>query len=251
MGSVQTSILILTLLVATVLVGRSVRRRLPDDHLGSESRDAVKLAVGLVSTMTALLLGLLVGSAKGTYDTLRTEVIQMGGQIAYLDRILTAYGPEAAEVRALFRDTVTEQTHHMWPQEGETPRQLAPDGSSGHRIFSIVQGLSPRDDTQRGLKALATTLAASLGQLRALLVSQAAPSIPAPLLVAVALWLLVVFFFFSLLAPPNATTVVALITASVSVAAAIFLIMELDQPFSGVITISSEPVMTAIRHFSK
>jgi hypothetical protein len=90
MNSAQTSIVILLSLVATVLVGRSARRLLPENHLSTESRDAVKLAMGLVSTMTALLLGLLVGSAKGTYDTQRTEIIQMAAQVAYLDRVLTA-----------------------------------------------------------------------------------------------------------------------------------------------------------------
>jgi hypothetical protein len=251
MTSTQTSILMLTCLVATVPVGRIVRRRLPDPHLSLESRDAVKLAMGLVSTMTALLLGLLVGSAKGTYDTQRTEVIQMAAQVAFLDRVLAAYGPEAAEARARFQESVAEQAHLMWPAEVGARARVPSDVSAGDRIFSVVQGLSPHDDTQRGLKAQATTLSVSLGQLRVLLMAQSAPSIPRLLLAAVGWWLVVVFLFFSLLAPPNATTATALIAAAVSVAGAVFLIMELDQPLGGVINIPSEPMMRVLSQFHR
>jgi hypothetical protein len=250
MNSAQTSILMLSSLVATVLAGRGLRRHLPENHLSTESRDAVKLAMGLVSTMTALLLGLLVGSAKGTYDTQRTEIIQMGAQVAYLDRVLTAYGPEAAEARGQFRGAVIDQAHSLWPETRGSRAQLAPQASAGDRVFSAVQGLSPRDDTQRSLKAQATTLALGLGQLRVMLLAQAAPSIPRPLLIAVGWWLVVTFLFFSLLAPPNATTAVALVAAAVSVAVAIFLIMELDQPLGGMISIPSEPVMNTLSHFT-
>jgi hypothetical protein len=251
MNNTQTSLLILTGLVATVPVGRIVRRRLPDPHLSSESRDGVKQAMGLVATMTALLLGLLVGSAKGTYHTQRNEVIQMAAQVAFLDRVLAAYGPEAAEVRARFQDSVTEQAHLLWPNAVGERARLPFDVSAGDRIFSLVQGLSPRDDAQRGLKAQATTHAVGLGQLRVLLTAQSAPSIPRPLLAAVALWLVVIFLSFSLLAPPYATTATAFIAAAVSMAAAIFLIMELDQPLGGVIRIPSEPMMRALSEFKK
>lgn len=88
MNSTLTAILLFTALVAVVLLGRSVRRYLPDHHLSADSKDAVKLAMGLVATMTALLLGLLVSSAKGTYDTQRTEVIQMAAKVTSLDRPL-------------------------------------------------------------------------------------------------------------------------------------------------------------------
>ncbi len=100
MNTALTSLILLLSLVTMILLGRKVRRHLPDDHLNAESKDTVKLAMGLVATMTALLLGLLVSSAKGTYDTQRTEVILMASKVAFLDRALTTYGPEAAGVRA-------------------------------------------------------------------------------------------------------------------------------------------------------
>ena len=101
--------------MGAVLVGRAIRGLLPEAHLATESKDAVKLAMGLVATMSALVLGLLVSSAKDAYDTQRTEVIQMAGKVTFLGRVLAAYGPEAAGVRAQFHDTVRKQFNKCGP----------------------------------------------------------------------------------------------------------------------------------------
>jgi hypothetical protein len=251
MNTTLTPVILLSCLVAAVLLGSRVRRHLPDHHLSAESKDTVKLAMGLVATMTALLLGLLVSSAKGTYDTQRTEVIQMAAKVAFLDRVLTTYGPEAAEARAQFRNAVAETVRRMWPDAAGEQAQLLPNAQGGDAVYGSIQALSPRDDLQRGLKAQAAGLALELGQLRMLLLAQMVPSIPPPLLVAVVCWLVVIFLGFSLLAPPNATTTLALISAAVSVAGAVFLIMELDHPLGGMIRISGEPMRNALNHFAK
>src|SRR5438093_1434458 len=100
MNTTLTALIVFGCLVGAVLLGRALRRLLPEDHLAADSRDTIKLAMGLVATMTALVLGLLVSSAKGAYDTKRSEVIQMAAKVAFLDRLLSLYGPEAAEARA-------------------------------------------------------------------------------------------------------------------------------------------------------
>src|SRR5213078_2957282 len=111
-------------LVGAALLGRRVRRYLPENHLSADSKDAVKLAMGLVATMTALVLGLLVSSAKGTYDTARSEVIQMAAKIAFLDRVLALYGPEAAEARGELRAAVAAAVQRLWPTDRNRPGQL-------------------------------------------------------------------------------------------------------------------------------
>ncbi len=102
------SVILFVVLVGAAFLGRRVRRYLPEDHLSADSKDAVKLAMGLVATMTALVLGLLVSSAKGTYDTARSEVIQMTAKVAFLDRVLALYGPETADARGELRTAVTD-----------------------------------------------------------------------------------------------------------------------------------------------
>jgi hypothetical protein len=248
MNSALISAIVLSSLVAMVLLGRSVGRHLPDDHLSGDSRDTVKLAMGLVATMTALLLGLLVSSAKGTYDTQRTEVIQMAAKVAFLDRVLTAYGPEAVEARARFRVAVTDAVHRMWPDEAGARAQLAPNAPEGDSVYAAIEALSPRDDLHGGLKTQALTLSVDLAELRVLLLAQSMSSVSKPMLIAVVSWLAILFLSFSLIAPPNATTGVALVAAAFSVTVAVFLILELDQPMGGMIQVSSEPMRNALQH---
>jgi hypothetical protein len=251
MNTTLTAILFLGCLIGVVWLGRSVRRHIPEHHLSADSKDAVKLAMGLVATMTALLLGLLISSAKASYDTQRSEVIQMAAKVAFLDRVLVLYGPEAADARAHFHDAVAEAVRRMWPEAAGSPVQLRPTGQEGDEVYFAIQRLLPRDEPQRGLKAQAALLATDLGQLRALLLAQSVPSISKPLLIAVVSWLAILFLSFSIIAPPNATTGLALVAAAFSVTVAVFLIVELDQPMNGVIRISGEPMRNALNHLAK
>jgi hypothetical protein len=248
--AVITAILFLCL-VGVALLGRRVRRYLPEDHLSADSKDAVKLAMGLVATMTALLLGLLISSAKGTYDTVQSEVMQMASKVAFLDRVLVFYGPEAATARGACRDAVAEAVRRMWPGERGGPAQLAPNEQMGDAFYAAVHRLSPHDDSQRALKAEVVALMVDLGQLRSLLQAQAIPSISRPLLIALVSWLVVIFFGFSVVAPPNATTTLALVASAFSVACAVFLILELDHPLAGLIRIPSEPMINVLNHLAK
>jgi Protein of unknown function (DUF4239) len=245
------AVVLFVCLVGAALVGRCVHRYLPEAHLSADSRDAVKLAMGLVATMTALVLGLLVSSAKGTYDTARSEVIQMAAKVAFLDRVLTLYGPEAAQARGELHDAVVDSVRRIWPTDQGGLTQLAPNQQAGDAVFVTVQQLSPHDDAQRALKGQVTTLMADLGQLRLLLVAQSIPSISKPMLIILISWLVVIFFGFSLIAPPNATTMLALVASAFSVACAIFLILELDQPFGGLIHITSAPLINVLNLLAK
>ncbi len=232
-------------LLAAVWGGMRIGRLLPEHHLSGDTKDAVKLAMGLVATMSALLLGLLVSSAKNSYDTTRGEIIQMAAKVAFLDRLLAAYGPDAAEVRSQFHATVEKAIQEIWPSDGSAA-QLAPNVPAGDSVYAGLQALVPKDDTQRTIKAQAASLAVELAQLRSLLYAQSVPSISKPMLVVVVSWLVVIFLSFSLVSPPNATAALALTVAALSVSGAIFLILELDHPFGGLIQISSEPMQNAL-----
>jgi hypothetical protein len=121
----------------------------------------------------------------------------------------------------------------------------------GDALYLSIQKLSPHDDAQRALKTQIAALIVDLGQLRSLLVAQSIPSISKPMLLILLLWLVVIFFGFSLIAPPNATTMLALVASAFSVAGAIFLILELDHPFGGLIHIPSEPLINMLDHLGK
>lgn len=201
--------------------------------------------------MSALVLGLLVSSAKGAYDTERSEVIQMASKVAFLDRVLAAYGPEAAGVRAQFRDNVGEGIGQIWPGEIRRPANAAPNTQAGNVLYRDIQRLSSQNDTQASLKSQAASLAMDVAQIRSLLAAQSVPSISKPMLIILVLWLVIIFLGFSVLAPPNATTLLALTVSALAVSGAIFLILELDEPFGGLIGISSEPMLNALHQIEK
>src|SRR5438876_10318541 len=216
MNTTLAALIVFGCLVGAILLGRALRRLLPEDHLTADSRDTIKLAMGLVATMTALVLGLLVSSAKGAYDTKRSEVIQMAAKVAFLDRVLGLYGPEAAEARAGIHEAVQEAVRQMWPEEAGVPAHLAPDTRAGNAVYSAIEGLSPHDDTQRKLKDQATTLATDIAQLRSLLVAQSVASISKTMLIILVAWLVVVFLGFSVLASTNAAFVFFLIFSALA-----------------------------------
>jgi hypothetical protein len=238
-------------LAGVTLLGRRVSRYLPEDQLSADSKDAVKLAMGFIATMTAVLLGLLITSAKGNFDTEQSEVMQMASKVAFLDRVLTLYGPEAADARLELRDVVADGVRRMWPAKRSDRVQSAPNEQVGDAFYVAIHRLSPHDDSQRALKTEVATLMVDIGQLRSLLQAQSIPSVSKPLLIALVSWLVVIFFGFSLVAPPNATTTLALVASAFSVACALLLILELDHPFAGLIRIPSEPMNNVLNHLAK
>jgi hypothetical protein len=251
MGSFTTACIVTVTLVIAYLLGRWLRPLLSADQLSADSKDAVKLAMGLVATMSALLLGLLVSSAKSNYDATRGQVIQMAAKITFLDRVLSLYGPEADSARHAFRDVVVDAARRIWPEDSVATADLAPNVQAGDAFFKEMQALEPKNDGQRALKAQAMSIAVELGELRMLLQAQSIPSVSTMMLVVVVCWLVVIFFASSLLAPPNAMTGLALVAAAGSVAGALFLILELDTPFAGMLHLPSAPILAALSHIAR
>jgi Protein of unknown function (DUF4239) len=247
MNAEVVPVISLLLLIAAVFVGM----RVSEERLSTSTRDTVKLATGLVATMSALVLGLLVSSAKSSYDTVRNEVIEMSAKSVFLDRVLAGYGPETAQVRALLREAINENISRMWPTESGRPADLTPITEAGNAVYLAIQNLAPKDDIQRSLKTEASNVAFDVGKIRTLLVAQSIPSVSKLMLVVLISWLVIIFFSFSMLAPTNAPAVAALVVSALSVCGAIFLILELDRPFGGMIGISSEPMRKALSQLAK
>ena len=245
------ALILFVVLVVVILLGRRLRRVLPAEHLSAESKDAVKLALGLIGTMTAILLGLLISSAKGAFDNTQSEVIQMAAKVALLDRVLTLYGPETAETRRALRDAIADGVRRTWPAERSGPVRLEPNPQMGDAVYVAISRLAPRDDAQRALKTEAANLMVQLAEIRALLQAQAVSSVSKPLLIALMIWLVVIFLGFSLLSPANATTTLALFVGAFSVACAVFLILELNYPFAGVVRVPSDPMIKTLDHLTK
>ena len=232
-------------ILGMTLLGMRLHAALPDQQLSPETKETVRLGMGLVATMTALLLGLLIATAKGSYDAQRSQVIQMAGRVGYLDRVLTLYGPETAEIRQLLRATTAGMVQKLW-SDGTLPEaQAGPAISEAQAVFSSIHKLTPQNDEQRALKAQALDTVTDIAKTRWLLAAQADTSIPMPLLIIVVVWLAIIFLSFGLFAPTNKIVIVTMIIVSLLVSSALFLILELDRPFDGVIQVSSAPLRNA------
>jgi hypothetical protein len=250
MGSLGISAIVLCCVFGGALLGMCLRARVPADHLGQDSKDVVKLGMGLIGTMAALVLGLMVGSAKSSYDSQKNALTQMSAKIILLDRALAHYGPESAESRELLRGTVTTMLAQIWSDEAPGSDKLAPK-MAGEVLFDKLQGLSPKNDTQRQLQNQALSMVIDIGQTRWLLFQQSGSAISTPLLIVLVFWLSIIFGSFGLLAPVNATTVFTLLLCAIAVSGAIFLIFELDTPFEGLLQIPNTPLRNALVHLGK
>jgi hypothetical protein len=229
-------------------LGMFLRNRLPGHHLSGDTKDVVRLGTGLIGTMAALVLGLLIASANSTYETQSGQVRQLTANIALLDVTLAQYGRETDSVRNLLRRVVATLADRIWRENGaDSGKQEAFEANAAAlSFFDEILKLSPQNDAQRTLQARAIDASNDLAKTRLLLFANAGGSIPLPFLVILIFWLTLIFASFSLFADNNATTIAAFGLFALSASAAIFLILELSQPFTGLMMISSEPLRNAL-----
>ncbi len=249
MSPVTVSCIVFACIFGGTLLGMILRAVLPERHLSPESRDVVKLGMGLIGTMTALVLGLLIASAKSSFDTQRNGLAQLAANMILLDRALAHYGPESKDAREMLRASVADMLEHTWSQESPRSGQAEPKLRTEGRyegLFERIQDLAPKNDAQRALQAQALKTGADIAQMRWLMFAQKGSSIPTPFLVVMVCWLTLILASFSLFAPSNPTVFITLLVCALAVSSAVFLILELDRPFGGMIQISSAPVRDAL-----
>jgi hypothetical protein len=252
MSSLAIASIVFACVFGSGVIGLFLRTALPEHHLSDNSTGVVKLGAGLIATLAALVLGLLIASAKTYYDKIGDEVIQSAATVIQLDRALARYGPETKEARTLLR-TAFASAVEVISSGGARLAKL----DSSERLARTEQfqdklwELAPRNDAQRAFQSRAAELSNELQRMRWLLIQQGEGSIPTPFLVVLVLWLAIIFAGFGLLSPRNATVVTTLIVCALSVSGAIFLIEEMNQPLDGVMKISSAPLRNALAHLGQ
>jgi hypothetical protein len=247
MSALTLSGIIFLLTTAGIFLGTLLRRTLPEHHLSDATKDVVRLGVGLIATIAALVLGLLIAAAKGSFDTQTGQVRQITANLILLDNILAQYGPEARPVRADIRRTVDPFADRLWREkEAGTSGPFETDGTA-EQVNLEIHNLSPHDDLQRSLQARAVQIGNDLAQVRFLLFAESENVVPRPFLAVLAFWLVIIFASFSLFSPLNVTVFTCLFLFSLSAACAIYLILELSRPFTGLMMISSAPLRNALQ----
>src|SRR5450631_61057 len=251
MNSIAVRVIVFACVFGGAVCGILLGRILPQDHLSPDSKEAVRLGMGLVATMAALVLGLLVSSAKSFFDAQNAELAQISAKVILLDRLLSHYGQETKEVRDLLRGIVADGIDATWPQERIRSSRVGAPSTEPENFVAQIQALSPLDDRQRSIQTLALSMAVGLLQTRWLMYEQQAGAVSMPILAILVFWLTAIFISFGLFAPRNATVITALFVAGLSVSGAIFLILELYAPFGGVIEISSAPLRSTLEQLGK
>jgi hypothetical protein len=232
-----------------VLFGMYMRRVLPEAHLREDTKQVVGLGMGLIGTLTALLLALVTSSAKETFDFEGSQLRQAAVDVLMLDRALADYGPETAGIRSSLRLGLERRLRQTWPESGEpdpsTPESVASDPGP-YRLVAGIRSLSPHTELQRELQTQALKQIGEVLKARWILFEGTSATMPLPFVVIIVCWLTVIFASFGLYAPGNATAIVVLVICALSVAGSIFLILELDTPFSGFMKVSGEPLRLAL-----
>ena len=254
MSALATAAIIFACVFGSALVGMMLCSALPEHHLSGESRDVVKTGMGLVATMAALVLGLLVASAKSAYDAQKDGLDELAANITLLDNVLEQYGAQAREPRESLRRVVTAAVERLWPADGSRVGTLGPAQTmaGGRSLYSQILALSPTNGAQSALQSQALQIATGLGHERLLLIAhRASVSSSVVFLVVLSFWLVVLFGSFGLFAPRNPLVVAALMVSALSVAGAIYLTLELAQPFGGLMSISGAPLRNALAHLGE
>jgi hypothetical protein len=241
-------LLTLACVYAGALAGLRLQRRLPEHHLRDDSKDVVRLVSGLLATLSALVLGLLIASAKGAYDQVSDGIRQSAAKVVVIDRLLGEYGPEAKPARAQLKLHYAQRFAQLFPDR-RSPGNVTdtlPDSSSLDAFVASLRALSPENDAQRHALSRIRQLVDDLTMERWLTFEKAHSSVPPGLLVVLVSWLAVMFASFGLFAPRNATALTALFIGALAVSTSIFLIEEMNRPFEGWIALSADTMGTTL-----
>jgi hypothetical protein len=240
------SCVIFALTLGGIVLGALLRTTLPQHHLSKESQDVVRLGAGLVATIAALVLGLLIAAAKGSFDTQSGQVKQITADIILLDALLEQYGPDALPIRVEMRNAIGPLADRLWHEKPAAAAAPFAMNAKAEGVYIAIQALSPKNDLQRSLQARAAQISTDLAQTRLLLFVESDSAIPAPFIAILAFWLIIIFASFSLFAALNVTVFSFLSLFALSASGAIFLILELSEPFTGLLMIPSAPLRNAL-----
>ena len=243
MPAIVAASIAFVLIFGSALIGMFIRSKVPDSHLAGDSKDVIRLATALIATMAAVVLALLFASTRASFEQTAGTVTRLTTDIIELDHVLEEYGPETIPLRKALRESIVPMIDSIW-RDGMAKSQADKPYLRQESFLYGVRGLVPHNHIQTSLQVRALQLGTDVSQTRLILFTQLPDSISRPFMTALVLWLAFIFGTFSMSAAPNRTIVAVLFICIFSASAAIFLILELGQPFDGLMQIPN----AALRH---
>ncbi|HEY3677768.1 MAG TPA: hypothetical protein VGL45_03545 [Bradyrhizobium sp.] len=241
----------LVTLVSTLggaVLGAVLRRWLPAAHLNTETREVIRLGVGLLATLSAVAISLMIASAKTSYDTQDAHFRQFSADVILTDQLLAQYGPEASGIRKLMRQAIPAALDRIWAEKaiGAPQGNAFTTSSAAEQIYDAIEALSPVDDAQRLLKPRIERASGDIARARLLMFADVDTPIQRPFLLILVFWLTVIFVSFSLFVEPGPVLAVALLVFALSISSALFLVADLSRPFAGLMQISNQSLRDAL-----
>ncbi len=252
MSAVIIGVITFLCVLGGTIIGMVIRNKLPEHHLSSDSRDTVKLGAGLVATLSALVLGLLVSSAKESFDKISDAITDSSTKLILLDRTLRLYGEQTDKIREDLRNSITRSVNMIWDEADKNKMTNFEKSPALMEILGTkIRKLKPDSDIQRAYQAESLQLCKEILQTRWLVIEETQISLPPVFLVILLFWLTILFASFGLLAPANKTVIIVLIFCGMSIAGAIFLIEEMNKPMTGILKVSKAPLIKAVELMRK
>jgi putative copper export protein len=253
MSELMIALIVLAFVFGGAVLGLWLQSVLSEQHLSNDTKDVVRLSTALIATVSAMVLSLLVSSAKSAFDRYDDELTQNAARVVMLDRALEEFGPQTSDIRAALKSHYASRIEALFPAG-------AAQGSAANGALAVTReetidarllALTPVGPVQEGLLARAVSLNYDINMTSTLIDAQREDSIPTALLIVLAIWMALIFATFGLFAPRNRVVVAALATCALSAAGAVLLILEMNSPFTGLITLSSAPMHEALGYLGK
>jgi len=246
MSDMLVGLAIFAALFGGALFGMFLKKVLPEQHLSSEARDVIRIVMAMLATLSAVVLGLLTGSAINSLAEKEGELRSAAVQFILLDRTLANYGPETADTRTMLKQLLSDRLKLIWPERGQVSLTVLGGGAGIELVQEKLFDMSPQTDKERWLHANALDIANALARSRWTTFEQIGSRFPWQFLIVVVFWLAAIFASFGLFAPRNASVAAAFFVAALGLAGAIFMILEMEQPYQGIVRIPNTSMRIAL-----
>lgn len=246
LSAVHICLLAFGLILSSIAVGLALRAKLPETHLTGDSKEVIRLATALIGTMAAVVLALLFAATRTSYEATNASVGRMKTSVIELDHMLKEYGPEGQAVRSALRKDVIAIVQSIWRDGADVQQVSSGVPAEQVRVLTELRQMTPATPLQAALQARALALSGDLEQIRLTLIAQPADSISRPFVTVLVLWLCFIFATFSMSSKANTTLVVVLVVCAFAASSAIYLILELGQPFDGLMQIPNAALRNAL-----
>ena len=246
MSEYVVAVLAFLSMMGAALLGLFSETKLPTEHLQGDTHRVVRRVANLFVVMTSLVLGLMMNSARDTFETNNRDIRTLATELILLDRTMRALGPEADDARRHLVEYVQTSL------KGANILQEDPQAEASlEAARTSLRAIRLSDEQKIALWNDARQLDRQVVRQRWVVLDEYGGTIPRPLITIVILWLAIIFASFGYRAPRNTIVTASFCLAALLISAAIYLILDMDTPFSGMTKATNAPFQQALAQLQR